>query len=149
MVIIFPPFHFPLLSSTPFLLHCNLLLQAIGLSYKCHSVHVCVVRVHPSSCIRGYGMFAMCQFADTEKENTLRCLMFYFGPFLDLKYLACTPKSFSDLKKEPENTAYQCVLILFPQRIQPHVIYTVCLQYFHVTHRTYMHSTYAQSCVHI
>lgn len=84
MGIIFPPFHFPLLSSTPFLLRRNLLLQAIGLNYKCHSVHVCVVRVHPSSCIWGYGMFAMCQFADTEKEITLRCLMVFLVLFWTL-----------------------------------------------------------------
>lgn len=59
MVIIFPPFHFPLLPSSPPPLH--LLLQAINLSYKCHSVHVCVVRVHTPSCICAYaGMYVMC-----------------------------------------------------------------------------------------
>lgn len=147
MVIIFPPFHFPLLPSSPPPLH--LLLQAINLSYMCHPVHVCVVRVHTR---RAYaGMYIMCgSWLCSRGEHADMFDVWCF--FFSFKYFACTPKSLCDLKKEHENTMYRYV----PESVPPrdtspyHVAYTACLHprdtQTHTVHTHYKGLSHSTSC---
>ena len=80
------PFH-PSPPSRPPPLH--LLLQAIGWSYKCHSVHGRVAQAHLRSPIWGDAMFALRFFK----------LYLHHFLFLSITYLGCTPRSLSNLKK--------------------------------------------------
>ena len=130
MVIIFPPFHFPLLPSSPSPLH--LLLQAINLSYKCHSVHVCCMSAHSSMCtfVHMQACMSCVLVGCTQEESVLTCLKF------SLSHLFWTLSIWHVLlnqtltKKKMKTLCTNILLVFSLHGTHPHIITSYCIPSF-------------------